>query len=123
MKNILITGAGSYIGMCFENYIKEFSDYTVETLDMINPEWEKKDFSSFDAICNLLVFTPQISTLFIKIKIPFQKYVIYIISKRGKLYTFSPHKCFLLYFQILTLVFQEHFLYLQLQYQRLRRND
>ena len=50
MKNILITGAGSYIGMCFENYMKEFSDYTLETLDMINPEWEKKDFSSFDAI-------------------------------------------------------------------------
>ncbi len=50
MKNILITGAGSYIGMCFEKYIKEFSDYTVETLDMINPEWEKKDFSSFDVI-------------------------------------------------------------------------
>ncbi len=50
MKNILITGAGSYIGMCFEKYIKNFSEYTVETLDMINPEWEKKDFSSFDVI-------------------------------------------------------------------------
>lgn len=50
MKNILITGSGSYIGMCFENYIKEFPDYSVETLDMINPEWEKKDFSSFDVI-------------------------------------------------------------------------
>lgn len=50
MKNILITGANSYIGMCFENYMKQFPDYKVETLDMINPEWEKKDFSSFDVI-------------------------------------------------------------------------
>ncbi len=50
MKNILITGANSYIGMCFENYMKEFPEYTTETLDMINPEWEKKDFSSFDVI-------------------------------------------------------------------------
>ncbi len=50
MKNILITGANSYIGMCFENYMKNFPEYTIETLDMINPEWEKKDFSSFDVI-------------------------------------------------------------------------
>lgn len=50
MKNILITGAGSYIGMCFEKYMKDFPEYTTETLDMINPEWEKKDFSSFDVI-------------------------------------------------------------------------
>lgn len=50
MKNILITGAGSYIGMCFENYMKNFPEYTIETLDMINPEWEKKDFSSYDVI-------------------------------------------------------------------------
>lgn len=50
MKKILITGANSYIGMCFENYMKDFSDYSVETLDVINPEWEKKDFSPFDVI-------------------------------------------------------------------------
>ncbi len=51
MKNILITGANSYIGVCFENYIKNFSgEYTVETLDMINPEWKDSDFSKYDVI-------------------------------------------------------------------------
>ena len=37
MKKILITGANSYIGTSFENYIKEnFADkYTIETIDMI----------------------------------------------------------------------------------------
>ena len=50
MKKILITGANSYIGMCFERYMKNYDEYTTETLDMINPQWEKKDFSSFDTI-------------------------------------------------------------------------
>ena len=37
MKKILITGAGSYIGTSFENYINtNFPDeYTVDTVDMI----------------------------------------------------------------------------------------
>ncbi len=50
MKRILITGANSYIGMCFENYMRQFSDYSAETLDMLDPQWENKDFSSFDVI-------------------------------------------------------------------------
>lgn len=47
---ILITGAGSYIGMCFENYMKNFPEYQVDTLDMLDKDWERKDFSSYDAI-------------------------------------------------------------------------
>lgn len=50
MKKILITGAGSYIGMCFEKHMKNFPEYTTETLDMTDSGWEKKDFSSFDVI-------------------------------------------------------------------------
>lgn len=50
MKKILITGAGSYIGTCFEKYMSDFSEYDVEKLDMTEPEWEKTDFSSFDVI-------------------------------------------------------------------------
>lgn len=50
MKKILITGANSYIGMSFENYMSKFSDYSVETLDMLDKQWENKDFSSFDVI-------------------------------------------------------------------------
>lgn len=50
MKKILITGANSYIGVSFENYMSKFSDYSVETLDMLDKQWENKDFSSFDVI-------------------------------------------------------------------------
>ncbi len=47
---ILITGAGSYIGMCFEEYMKNFPDYQVDTLDMLQKNWESKDFSSYNSI-------------------------------------------------------------------------
>lgn len=50
MKKILITGANSYIGTSFENYIKNFDDYTVDTLDMISPEWRDFDFSKYDTV-------------------------------------------------------------------------
>lgn len=52
MKKILITGANSYIGTSFENYIKEqFPDrYTVDTVDMIDESWRKKDFSGYDTV-------------------------------------------------------------------------
>lgn len=51
MKKILITGANSYIGTAFENYIKNYGEqYTVETVDMIDGSWREKDFSGYDAV-------------------------------------------------------------------------
>ena len=52
MKNILITGANSYIGVSFENYIKSnYPDcYTVDTVDMIDGTWRDKDFSKYDTV-------------------------------------------------------------------------
>lgn len=51
MKRVLITGANSYIGTSFEKWLDQSEgDYQVETLDMINPEWKKTDFSSYDVI-------------------------------------------------------------------------
>ena len=52
MKKILITGAGSYIGTSFENYLKEiFADeYLVDTVDMIDPSWREKSFAGYDAV-------------------------------------------------------------------------
>lgn len=50
MKKILITGANSYIGTSFENYMKEFNDYKIDTLDMQNPDWKKYDFSPYDTV-------------------------------------------------------------------------
>ncbi len=52
MKKILITGANSYIGLSFENYIKKVStgDYAIDTLDVANPAWRETDFSGYDAV-------------------------------------------------------------------------
>lgn len=51
MKKILITGAGSYIGTSFENYMGHWSDrYSVDTVDMIDGSWREKDFSGYDVV-------------------------------------------------------------------------
>lgn len=52
MKKILITGANSYIGTSFEKYIEENfpSEYSIETIDMIDGSWRDKDFSGYDSI-------------------------------------------------------------------------
>lgn len=52
MKRVLITGANSYIGTTFENYIKTNhpDEFSVETVDMIDGTWRQKDFSSYDAV-------------------------------------------------------------------------
>jgi len=54
MKRILITGAGSYIGTSFENWIDQWSDkYYVETINMRGNEWRNKQFSSYDVIYHI----------------------------------------------------------------------
>lgn len=51
MKKILITGAGSYIGGSFEEYMrKSSSEYAIDTLDMQNANWSEYDFSGYDAV-------------------------------------------------------------------------
>lgn len=51
MKRILITGANSYIGTSFENYMKKYADeYMVDTIDMIDGGWRKKSFSGYDVV-------------------------------------------------------------------------
>ena len=51
MKKILITGANSYIGTSFENYLKGFGgEYQVDTLDMIDGSWREKSFAGYDAV-------------------------------------------------------------------------
>lgn len=51
MKKILITGAGSYIGTSFEEYMKRWPDkYQVDTVDMIGDSWMKYDFSGYDTV-------------------------------------------------------------------------
>ena len=52
MKKVLITGANSYIGVSFENYVKEHysTDLSVDTVDMIDGSWRNKDFSFYDIV-------------------------------------------------------------------------
>lgn len=52
MKKILITGANSYIGTSFEKYIYENypNNYSVDTLDMLEPNWREHDFSKYDTV-------------------------------------------------------------------------
>lgn len=51
MKKILITGANSYIGMSFENHLKQWPDrYQVDTVDMVGDAWREKSFSGYDAV-------------------------------------------------------------------------
>ena len=54
MKKILITGADSYIGTSFENYISEFGDeYIIDTVDMLGDAWKDKDFSCYDSVLHV----------------------------------------------------------------------
>lgn len=52
MKKVLITGANSYIGVSFENYVKEHynSELSVDTVDMIDGSWRNKEFSNYDIV-------------------------------------------------------------------------
>lgn len=51
-KQVLVTGAGSYIGESFERWAGEHyaMNFAIETLDMQDPDWREKDFSSYDAV-------------------------------------------------------------------------
>lgn len=51
MKKILITGANSYIGTSFENYLQQWFDkYQVDTVDMIDGSWREKSFGGYDVV-------------------------------------------------------------------------
>lgn len=52
MKKILITGAGSYIGCSFENYVKTNypGEYEVHTVDMLDGSWREKSFAGYDCV-------------------------------------------------------------------------
>ena len=54
MKNILITGANSYIGVSVEKWLNRYKDqYKVCTLDMIDDSWKEKDFIPYDVVLHV----------------------------------------------------------------------
>jgi len=51
MKKILITGANSYIGTSLEKWLLQWQEeYSVDTVDMKDGTWKKKDFSEFNVV-------------------------------------------------------------------------
>lgn len=51
IKKIIITGAGSYIGMSVEKWLSRYpSKYCVETVDMMTDDWRETDFSLYDVV-------------------------------------------------------------------------
>lgn len=59
MKKFLITGADSYIGTSFENYINEnYPDtYIVDTVDMRSGIWRTKNFGGYDTVFHVAGIT------------------------------------------------------------------
>ena len=51
MKRILITGANSYIGCSFEQYISCWTEeYEVTTVDMLDGSWRNASFKGYDTV-------------------------------------------------------------------------
>lgn len=55
MKNILITGANSYIGESFKSWAeKKYSnDFVIQTIDMVDGSWREKSFSGYDVVLHV----------------------------------------------------------------------
>lgn len=52
MKKILITGANSFVGKSFEEYLTSsfYNSYVVDTIDMVGNEWRSKQFGDYDVV-------------------------------------------------------------------------
>ena len=52
-KRILITGANSYIGKKFKEYVLEYDGYEVYTIDLLDYNWKLHDFSFYDVVLHV----------------------------------------------------------------------
>lgn len=51
MKRILITGAGSYVGVNVENWLKKTPEvFIVDSVDTFGDNWKKADYSQYDVV-------------------------------------------------------------------------
>ncbi len=73
MKKILITGANSYIGTSFEHWIQQWPEqYQVETINMKDSSWIRKDFSEYEVIFHVagiahVSSSPKLKELYYKV--------------------------------------------------------
>ncbi len=50
MKKILITGANSYVGTSFENYVMDTDAYVCHTVDTMGQQWQEQSFRGYDVV-------------------------------------------------------------------------
>lgn len=50
MKNVLITGKGSYVGTSVGDWLEKSGQYDVTYLDMVGDRWRSFDFTGFDSV-------------------------------------------------------------------------
>ena len=50
MKNVLITGANSFVGTNVEKWLLKTKEFEVDTIDTKNNTWKKTDFSKYDVV-------------------------------------------------------------------------
>lgn len=52
MKKILVTGANSYVGNSFQNYLNDFfgDRYQIDTIEMRDGSWKEKRFEGYDVV-------------------------------------------------------------------------
>lgn len=84
MKKILITGANSYIGTSIEKWLDK-SEYSVDTIDMIDGTWKEKDFSKFDVVFHVagiahIKETKENAALYYKVN----RDLVYEVAKKAK---------------------------------------
>ncbi len=49
---VLVLGRNGYVSLCFQNYMKQFTDCVVEAISVRSSEWEDMDFGGYDAVFN-----------------------------------------------------------------------
>lgn len=73
MKNILITGANSYVGKSLEIWLENFPDkYSIDSISLRNDSWKGKDFSGYDVVFHVagiahIKETKEIADLYYKV--------------------------------------------------------
>ena len=48
--NILITGAGSYVGTQVENWLKKDGQFRIDAVDTFGDNWKKADYTQYEVV-------------------------------------------------------------------------
>lgn len=63
MKQILITGANSYVGRSVESYLKQWENaYRVDTISLVDGSWKEKSFQGYDVVFHVAGLVHQAKT-------------------------------------------------------------